>query len=242
MDSATSALNIPRLVDLEILPPNTNPWIVGLTDLNVVVDVLRRPAELIGYIEFREQWIGEPRLRFSDELEILNVYLYQVDLAARLAQAAPDGFIMHAPNQVLLDSWYDGQAGLGPVVERPRIRMTTRMRRFVDELHRLRPPGWLESASNALQIPITVAKSIDMLEKFLASRAQQQGVYVTGAEDYQLIAVSEDLSPVAAIERARLRGAILDARMTVLLRQRGKCVQMLEVWRGHPHFHDGMIQ
>lgn len=37
---------LPRLAELGILSPGARPWIVGITDLNIVTDILRRPADL----------------------------------------------------------------------------------------------------------------------------------------------------------------------------------------------------
>jgi hypothetical protein len=68
------------------------------------------------------------------------------------------------PSQAVLDAWYDGIVGHGLVVDRLRIRSTNRFRRFVDEVQRTKPDGWLAGAAAALQVPLTVGSALDEAE------------------------------------------------------------------------------
>jgi hypothetical protein len=65
------------------------PWIIGVTDLHVVIDVLYKPAQLVGYLDFRDRWTRDARLVIADELELLALFLHQVDLAAKLRSLCP---------------------------------------------------------------------------------------------------------------------------------------------------------
>jgi hypothetical protein len=183
---------LPRLTALGVLDDTAKPWIVGITDLNAVVDILNKPAELIGYLEFRERWIREPGLVITDEFELLALYLYQVDLSAKLAMLPEGGQAIAAPSQALFDAWYDGLSGYGPVVDKPRIKTTPRLRRFVDEVQRTKPDGWLATTTAALQVPLTVATALDQAEATLARRARTQGMSVTGDPEYRIVVVAQN--------------------------------------------------
>jgi len=217
-----------RLVDLAILPEGVHPWIVGITDLNVVADVLRRPAEFVGYMEFRQRWADGARLLVVDELDMLALYLYQVDLAGRLGQAPADGQLMHPSGQYLFDTWYDGQSGMGPIGPPLRIKTTVRLRRFVDELQRTKPDHWLASATAALQVPITVATAVDVLEARIARQARRDGVVVRNDQDHAVVAVANDI-PWTDVLTGHLVEVIDRAPVSLLLRQHGNRLRLEDV-------------
>lgn len=217
--------NMARLKQLGVLEESAHPWIVGLTDLNVVVDLLTTPAEFIGYLDFRDRWTREPRLAIIDELELLLMFLYQVDLSGTVAKLADGGRAHFAPSQSLLDTWYDGLVGHGPVVERPRIKSTKRFRRFVDEVQRTKPDGWLATTSAALQVPITVATALDHQEKLFVHRAKSAGVSVTGDQEFLYVVVGERHSrPEVSADLLALDGTFV-----LFLRQQGNRLRLEDV-------------
>ena len=210
-----------KLATLGVIEESATPWIISVTDLNVVIDLLQRPAELVGYLEFRARWLREPAVVVIDELELLVMYLYQVDLASRIAQVPEGGRVMHAPSQAILDAWYDGQAGEGPEVDRPRIKTTKRLRQFVDELQRTRPDGWLATAAAVFQVPISSATALDMCEPGLARRVRREGVVVTGAPDCRFVLVAQEQPYPALDEIAAVRGNQRWDSVHLFLRQHG---------------------
>jgi hypothetical protein len=221
-----------RLVDLGILPQGAPPWIVGVTDLSVVVDVLDRPAQLVGYMEFRERWTREARLLVVDELDMLSLYLYQVDLAARLAQVHPaGGQLMHPSGQYLFDAWYDGRSGMGPIVPPLKIKTTARLRRFVDELQRTKPAAWLASTTAALQVPITVATALDMLEAPMAKRARRDGVVVHHNQDHAIVAIADD-ARWGDVLAGPITEIVDGVPVSLLLRQHGNRLKLEDVRLG----------
>jgi hypothetical protein len=210
-----------QLADLGVLTRSATPWIVSVTDLNVVVDLLTRPAEFFGYMEFRQRWLREPAVVAIDELELLGMYLYQVDLGGRIAQVPEGGLIMHAPSQAILDAWYDGLAGEGPKVDRPRIGTTKRLRQFVDELHRIKPDGWLATATAIFQVPISAATALDINEESLARRVGRERIVITGAPDCRYILVAQDQDYPDLAEIADVRGDHHWDSVWLFLRQYG---------------------
>lgn len=213
--------SLPRLVDLGVLPEVATPWIVGLTYLHVVVDILTRPAEFIGYLEFRTRWVQERRLVTIDELELLNHYLNQVDLYGHIARLPGDGIVTAAPNQVLYDNWYAGKSGQGPVVSKPRVNMTTRIRRFVDERERLKPPGWLASTTAALQVPRSTAIELDELEHSIALRVQREGGDLGTVGNVAFLAIGQGDDWSSVLQEVAPLGGLDEVQLVCLLRQRG---------------------
>ncbi len=217
---------LPRLAALGVLDETARPWIVGIADLNAVIDVLDKPAEFIGYLEFRERWTGEPGLVVADEFDLLALYLYQVDLSARLAMLPEDGQLLHAPSQAVFDAWYDGLAGNGPVADKPRIKTTPRLRRFVDEVQRTKPEGWLATTTAALQVPITVATALDQLEAQLARRARRHGASVSGDPEHRLVVVAQDEEYPIAVDGSVPAATSQREPVWLFLRQRGSRLQL----------------
>jgi hypothetical protein len=187
----------------------------------VVVDILARPAEFIGYLEFRTRWVQERRLVTIDELELLNHYLNQVDLYGQIARLPGDGIVTAAPNQVLYDNWYAGRSGHGPVVSKPRMHMTTRFRRFVDERERLKPRGWLASTTAALQIPRSTAIELDDLERSIALQVQRKGGDLGTIGNVAFLAIGDGDDWPSVLQEVAPLGGLDNVQLVCLLRQRG---------------------
>lgn len=220
---------IGRLFDWGILDSSSRPWIVGATYLNVVTDTLRRSAEFLGYLEFRERWVRHPKLIVLDELEMLALYLYQVDLEQRLTGYGQDiGAVMHMPYQHEFDEQYAYLDGRGIPVPPLRIKTTARVRRFVDELQRTKPVGWLASATAALQIPITVATMLDLLQGRLASEARMEGV-AEWSDGTHLIVVVPYSDFEKTISNETFRKAVVRHVVSLALAQKGGKIHLKEV-------------
>ncbi|WP_157562808.1 hypothetical protein [Micromonospora chokoriensis] len=218
-----------RLNDWGVLDARCRPWIVGATHLNVVTDTLRRPAELLGYLEFRERWVGHPQLVILDELEMLALYLYQVDLDQRLTMLGPNsGSIMHMPHQYEFDEQYAYLEGRGISVPPLRIKTTARVRRFVDELQRTRPDGWLASATAAFQIPITVATALDLMQSTLAREAKVDGI-ATWSDGTHAIIVIRSHDSARTISSRRLQQAAARYVVSIVLEQKGGRTHLKQV-------------
>lgn len=207
-----------RLADLGILPAGATPWVVGVTDLNVVTDILTKPGHLIGYMEFRARWINEPRLFIPDEIEMLALYLHQVDLGQRLRHFTPTSVLMHATEQWRFDDYYAGRSGLGPVTSKPTVATTKRFRRFIDEIQRTRPEGWLSTVTAALQVPLTISTMIDELEKEIALEAKLNGLSLKWEEDYAVVALGSQ-SPIELLNQRSIAEVLADKPLIIVLRQ-----------------------
>jgi hypothetical protein len=224
---------IRRLIDWGVLNARSRPWIVGATYLNVVTDTLRRPAEFLGYLEFRERWVGHPQLMILDELEMLALYLYQVDLEQRLTMFGPNiGSIMHVPHQYEFDEQYAYLEGQGISVTPLRIKTTARVRRFVDELQGTRPDGWLASATAAFQIPITVASALDIMQSKLAREAESEGIATWSDGTHAIIVIPSD-DFARTISSKRLQQAAARYVVSLVLAQKGGKIHLKHVMYNH---------
>jgi|GEM_PF-3898696 len=212
--------SVPLLEDLGVLKPAAAPWLVSITELAMIADILPSPAQFVGYMEFRSRWQHERRLQVIDEVEMLSLFLYQVDLELRLL-ANPEVRLFHTPNQVEFDAWYHGRTGQGPVAERPRVRTTARFRRFVDERQRRREPGWLASCTATLQVPRTVATAIDECQRELAAEAATDGVAIWRFETTAVIVIDEDARDDRDLRDAA-RAAAAPHQTAILMSQRGR--------------------
>jgi hypothetical protein len=221
--------SLPDLVDLEVLPDGAVPWIVALTELHVVADTLARPAQFIGYLEFRARWAGDRRLFVPDEYEMLSLYLRQVDLPNNLARVADGGFVIHELTQSTYDDWYAGRAGNGPLVPKPGVAQTKRFRRFVDELERTRPPHWLASASAALQVPRDAALALDELQPSMATAARSKGGDLRTNGYTAFVALPPGERWPDALNEIRQLDVLATSEFVCLLRQRGNRLVLKDV-------------
>lgn len=180
-------------------------------------------------MEFRETWAGEPRLVTADEIEMLTLYLYQIDLSGRLSQAPENSLIFHPVNQAAFDAWYDGQAGIGPIAERPHIKTTTRMRRFIDQKQQMKPNGWLASVTAARQVPLTVATVLDLMEPDLVRSVRKEDLIIRGDKEYTLIVVADGIPWSIIFDILDLQQIVAEKPVTLLLRQRRNRLHLEDV-------------
>ncbi len=217
-----------------VLVPGQVPWVVAVTDLAIVVDSLRGPAQLAGYLEWRQHWAREPRLIIVDEIEMFVLYQRAVDLHAKLREAGPDGRVIFASGQPAFDDYYSGLEGTGPSGPLPRMRLTPKFRRFVDELTRLGPTGWLGAASAAVQAPESVQLACDHrpVERSGASAAGREGATVTGDSEFAIVTAGTHLSWPEAYEQHRLAERYAESQFVLLFRAHGSRLRLEWACRG----------
>ncbi|MBR7742994.1 hypothetical protein KC207_06800 [Phycicoccus sp. BSK3Z-2] len=217
-----------------LVDPGQHPWIVAVTDMAVVVDALHGPAQLVGYLEWRERWGGESRLMLVEEIEMFVLYQRAVDVQAKLRDAGSENLVMFASGQPAFDDYYSGLEGTGPVSPAPRLRLTPRFRRFADELTRLRPPGWLGAASAAVQAPESVQLACDdrSVQRSGASAVGSRGAVVSGDTEFAVVTVGPDLSWQDAYKEYDLARRYMQCRFVLFFRARGSRLRMEWACRG----------
>ncbi|WP_371781708.1 hypothetical protein [Streptosporangium subroseum] len=155
--------NLAMLYGLGIIPDRAAPWIVSVPDLGLVVETLRNISEFVAYLDFRETWSKHPQVRVHDEIEMLAMFLEGTDVAYRIGhfKEGENGIAFISGGQARFDDYYAYLRGDGPIAEQPRKKMTTRVRRIVDGLMRVKPNGWLNASTALLRTPMSTAIAID---------------------------------------------------------------------------------
>jgi hypothetical protein len=220
---------------MSLLAPDQTPWIVGVTDMAIVIDALRGPAELVAYLEWRSQWVREPRLLIVDEVELFVLYQRAVDLPARLREAGNNAKVIFASGQPAFDDYYSGLDRTGPPSPLPRVRLTKRFARFSEELSRLRPPGWLAAVSAAVQVPESLQTVFEdrATEKSLAARATRRGWHVSGDTDFATVVVAADVPWPEAFDNAGLPARYAGSALVLLFRVVGSRLRLEWACRGN---------
>ena len=142
----TWATQAHRLQGLDILPAERSvPWILSLTDLMVVVDLLEG-ASLAHYLIRRQRLERDRRIEAHDELDWVGHYIAEGLFFDQYFEGedAPGGFkLMSYTDEI--DAWYFTKQGLRPRNPAPRPRQAVPepldllLRRLASE----RPEHWL---------------------------------------------------------------------------------------------------
>jgi hypothetical protein len=151
--------NLRALRAWDVIPRDEAPWCVSLTDLMIVRDTLRRPAELIGYLEWRQRMLQDENVFFPDEIELFGSYLYGWIRPPETADS--EAFVQVGGMQSDFDDWYLYLEGEALRAEQPRKQTVPMIRRFRDRMERQRPPGWLFASAYSLMIPIGLMRAAE---------------------------------------------------------------------------------
>ena len=144
-DVTTWATHASQLQGVHILPPDRNtPWILSLTDLMAVVDLLRG-ASLVDYIVRRQRIERDGRIRTHDELDWVGNYIEEglfFDSYFKTNDALAGVFVFSHTDAI--DAWYWARAGERTVpTEKPAQYVPPGLKRLVHRLERERPEHWV---------------------------------------------------------------------------------------------------
>lgn len=148
---------IPDLVKMGFFPADASPWPVLVTDLRVIVEMLRSPAELIHYLEWRASLQIGQKVFVTDELDIFGAYLF--GHVGREALESDETLIM-GPATADFDAYYAGRSGEGEQRPAPRRVLGDF---FEAELERLAiecPRRWLERSFAILDLSVYEAAAL----------------------------------------------------------------------------------
>lgn len=179
---STETHKLRRLVSLPDTPQL--PWVLSLTDLFAVTDVLQGP-ELVHYLMRRLRLEGEGKVSAHDELDWLGNYindgLYFDDHFE--GDGTPDNLrLMSFTGQ--FDTWYFSRAGMtSHPVPRPQQPMPTELRQLIDRLGRDRPRHWLTAGLILLNGDNEVRQNVVELMAHTTERAAAVG-WSTGTQVY----------------------------------------------------------
>ena len=146
LDNITTwATQANQLTRIDVLPPDRPaPWILSLTDLMVVVDLLRG-ASLVDYIVRRQRLERDGRIRAHDELDWVGNYIeeglfFDSHFDGNNALAG----VLLASYTDSIDAWYWARAGVRTApTPKPTQYIPPGLKRLVHRLEGERPQHWL---------------------------------------------------------------------------------------------------
>lgn len=202
---STETHKLRRLVSLPDTPHL--PWVLSLTDLFAVTDVLQGP-ELVHYLMRRLRLEGEGKVSAHDELDWLGNYindgLYFDDHFE--GDRTPDNLrLMSFTGQ--FDTWYFSRAGMtSHKVQRPQQPMPAELRKLIDRLGRDRPRHWLTAGLILLNGDNEVRHNVVELMAHTKKRAAAVG-WCTGTQVYAdyTLAISVNLRHTGPALAAAMR-------------------------------------
>jgi hypothetical protein len=166
------------LADAGILPKGPIPWVVSLHELEVICDVIARPAELVHYLQRRQRMDETRRAWAMDELDYFMHYLlfglfWPAPADGTQDTSPPEQLLSHTEN---LDAWYMYQRGQRKTpAERPHANHHAKVAALLDCLDNQSAPGRLDAALAVLDVSAKERrKLVDLIEQ-LKRRSQLDG-------------------------------------------------------------------
>ena len=141
----TWATQANQLTSIDILPPDrVTPWVLSLTDLMVVVDLLRG-ASLVDYIIRRQRLERDGRIQTHDELDWVGNYIEEgLFFDNHFEGEDAVGHVFLTTHTESIDSWYSAREGSRTVsTPKPAQPIPPGLERLVHRLERERPKHWL---------------------------------------------------------------------------------------------------
>lgn len=134
-----------RLKTIGQLPAGQEiPWVLSLTDLMVVVDMLKN-AELVDYLVRRQRLERDGRVIAHDEQDWLGHYITDALCFGTLPEHASHERPVLLPSQSeQFDAWISYDAGRRDApTKQPRQYLPTNLRELIDRLQLERPDHWV---------------------------------------------------------------------------------------------------
>ena len=161
------------LIRWGVLPAGVCPWIVSVTDLRIVTDAIRQPAELIAFLEWRASALGDPRLVFPDDIELFGSYLWGFDFTAVPEEEATTATVVGMQSD--FDAYHE-KLLLGEEAPTPPSKRTTALvAAHIDHLERERPPGWLGQSTACLTAAYDQLLAVEAHAAALAGELPRSG-------------------------------------------------------------------
>jgi len=161
-----SLLKGDNLVDQSYAPVPT----MTLADLNIVMDILQRPAEKIHYL-LRRNELEDYRIRFfGSELDILGLYLENGLNIASVQDKDMGMFLMEMAE--VIDEYYVA-LDFNITRKKPRLKQTPWWRDILSRLETKRPQYWLEASIMLLNYPIDEQAKAERLFKRIKKHVQK---------------------------------------------------------------------
>ncbi len=161
------------------------PWSVSLDDLEIITDVLTRPAEFLHYITRREAYLPHAHIQNGDELGFLEAYL-RTSLREDPTTFVGHDQVMMDPSSKTIDS-FENAKGAGETVSPPEHKIPIEIAMLLDVLAQTQPAGWISAS-------LTLLDLISRHQRLLARTVRK---VVAGLQVRGVTANSEDGATIA---------------------------------------------
>jgi hypothetical protein len=132
-----------RLQEAGLLPADEQaPWVVGIHELELICELVERPAQLMHYIVRRAR-ANRQRIWAMDEMDFFMRYL-QDGLYWRDGELDATYLEIHNHSDPL-DAWWFGEQGMRKPARKPRQRMNNATRRLLDDIEATGMSGRIEA-------------------------------------------------------------------------------------------------
>ena len=189
------AHELPTLRALGLFSEAAQPWPVLVTDLRVIVEMTRTPAELLHFIEWRQSLPIGDTMTVVDELDLFGMYLFGgLDDMTQLSQSPARLQVGSCTTD--FDAYYAGESGHGPQIEKPRRVLGDWLPDVLEDLATRRPPGWLTTSMAILDLPLGEAAAITTFAQDLARmRLRQSNWTAETFGDTTIVALRRGIKP-----------------------------------------------
>lgn len=125
-------------------------WTVSVDDLEVVVDILMRPAQFIEYVECREALLNITQVQNVDELGFLEAYIVYGLQTDTSTYRTYDNVLMEAGSKKIDE--FEHAKGRGVISPMPARKLPSEVLEVLDQLANRRPAGWLDASLYLLRM------------------------------------------------------------------------------------------
>lgn len=141
------------LVDAKILEKEDQlPWVVSLGDLQLILDLIGEPSELLAYLRRRRDPVIARKYWSTDELDLFQVFRKTGLWAEDETDADIPELVMSMTSDV--DAWFYGDAESQPVMKE------TPLLRYVRQSRMKKLPHWFEFGAAVLSIDENTQETI----------------------------------------------------------------------------------
>lgn len=126
------------------------PWTVSIDDLDVIADLLKRPAEFLHYISRRRAYLSHSHVRNADEMGFLESYLRD-SLQADMERFRDYTHVMLEAESPKVDEYRNAKA-VGVERTPPKHELASEIGLLLDKLSEQRPNGWLDASTAILDL------------------------------------------------------------------------------------------
>jgi hypothetical protein len=162
-----------RLQEAGLLPPDQQvPWVVGIHELELICQLVERPAQLVHYI-LRRRRSNRQRIWGMDEMDFFMRYL-QTGLFWQDEELQDTHLELHNHTDPL-DAWWFGERGIRKPAKKPRQRLNKATRQMLDDIEATGMLGRIEAQLMVLDMAQSARERVAGSLRTLLRKTERDG-------------------------------------------------------------------